>query len=74
MYQDILLGHLADDGLFAGTWEEDLQEGMGKCKWADGAAYDGQWRQGNRWASYLATVGSFQTLVFARQASSHVGR
>jgi hypothetical protein len=33
----------------AGAWEADLQQGLGKCKWADGSSYDGLWQQGNRW-------------------------
>lgn len=40
-------------GLFRylGQWEGDLQQGQGKCVYADGATYDGAWRAGKRCAA-----------------------
>ena len=32
-----------------GQWEADLQHGEGKCVYADGSTYDGQWQAGQRW-------------------------
>jgi hypothetical protein len=32
-----------------GQWEGDQQEGEGKCIYADGSQYDGQWKAGLRW-------------------------
>ena len=39
-------------GLFkyTGQWEVDLQQGEGKCIYADGSQYDGQWAAGQRCA------------------------
>lgn len=33
-----------------GQWEEGLEQGHGQCVTADGAAYDGQWEAGVRYA------------------------
>lgn len=33
---------------YAGQWEADLQSGEGKCQYADGSQYDGQWKAGQR--------------------------
>ena len=37
-------------GLFQyiGGWENDLQHGEGKCIYADGSEYSGQWKEGAR--------------------------
>ena len=36
---------------YMGQWEGDLQEGEGKCIYADGSQYDGQWKAGLRCAA-----------------------
>lgn len=33
---------------YAGQWEEGVQCGEGKCQYADGSQYDGQWKAGQR--------------------------
>ena len=33
-----------------GEWQDDLQCGEGKCLYVDGAAYDGEWKDGKRYA------------------------
>lgn len=35
---------------YMGQWEGDLQHGQGKCTYADGSQYDGQWQAGKRCA------------------------
>ena len=36
--------------IVTGQWEEGLEQGHGQCVTADGAAYDGQWEAGIRYA------------------------
>jgi hypothetical protein len=33
---------------YMGQWRDDLQTGEGKCLYADGSAYDGEWKGGKR--------------------------
>ena len=31
-----------------GSFEHDLQHGQGRCLYADGSEYEGEWRKGGR--------------------------
>lgn len=44
---------------YAGEWEGDKQHGRGKCIYADGSVYDGDWKEGVRCGQGKITHGAF---------------